>query len=919
MDPNSPLPRPTVEQLRHVANNYPIIDSHAHNLILPTHSDSIPFETITTGAQGRALRDTFKTLSHLRAARQLRGLYECGEDADWEDILEQRTEWLRSDPERLHQRCFKGVHALLIDDGIAGLEKVFPYEHHDQYTRAPCKRIVRIETVAERIMERLVRRAKEDDLGRTKFLPDTWIAFTDDFEGAIQDAITDPEVAAFKTVICYRTGLDIEPEYEEAAKAVGHPFERYVKNCIRKRSYRIEKKALNDYIVLRTLEILSEQVPHSDAFAKPLQFHTGLGDNDISLLESNPAFLQPLIENYPTVPFVLLHSAYPYTREAGYLATVYRHVYLDIGKVFPMLSRDGQGVVLRQAMELVPGSKLMYSSGGNWFPETFWLANTQFREVWLEGDLTPFQAMGMTKDILFNNANVLYNLHYEAVFDDRIAEISKQLTYNTKFGSDPSPKSPIVAPIHHSSFSDGVTTLGTPAARSDSPYSLSSFPPPPKVPQVYNIQFFDDFKQKNHAAKFVYVQWLDYVATVRARVVTMKEFERMIRAGERMEINTSTLKNDSRNPIIVTTGPIYMEPDLRSLRKNHDKDPLPSATAFCYWRNESGNALVECPRNSLEIQFNGLQHNYATSLLVGFEIKVTFLNRGRQNVAQHYSPLTTAHTWSTLSPEQWLKLPFLSEIVLALEQMDINVQQFHAESGQGEYRFMLAPLPALRAVDTLIQARQVISQIAAQHDMRATLHSKPFEGIDTAVSAHISLQPPDLEMQFFAGGVQQHLPALCAFTMPCEESYGRVFEDNWIGRTGLASGTQGRETPLRRISPGHWEIRTLDGLANMYLALSSIIAAGLLGVESSEPMIPQQDLPINLPTPDVDRRKHDGVLQKLPRDLREALDALKKDSALNEAMAHGLVQHYVTMKESEMKMLGEMEEGERRVFLIERY
>jgi hypothetical protein len=372
-----------MEQLRHVANHFPIIDNHTHNLILPTHAETIPFESITTEAQGRALRDTFKSLPHLRAARQLRQLYECGEDADWEDILEQRTEWLRSDPQRLHQRCFEGVHALLVDDGLAGPEKVYPYDSHDEYMQAPSKRIVRIETVAERLMERIVRDASEDDLGKAKFLPDIWVEFTDEFEREIQEAVRDPDVAGFKTVICYRTGLDIEPEYEQAAKAVGHPFERYVKACIRKRSYRIEKKALNDYLVLRTLEILSDDLPHKHSLSKPLQLHTGLGDNDIKLAESNPAYLQQVIEAYPNVPFVLLHSAYPYTQEAGYLATVYRHVYLDIGEVFPLVSRDGQETVLRQALELVPGSKLLYSSAGHWFPETFYLANIQFREVWL--------------------------------------------------------------------------------------------------------------------------------------------------------------------------------------------------------------------------------------------------------------------------------------------------------------------------------------------------------------------------------------------------------------------------------------------------------------------------------------------------------------------------------------------------------
>lgn len=377
-------PKPTLEQLRHVANHYPLIDNHAHNLILPTHANTIPFESITTEAQGRALRDTFKSLPHLRAARQLRQLYECGENADWDDILEQRTEWLRSDPQRLHQRCFEGVHAVLVDDGLAEPKKVYPYDSHDEYFQAPSKRIVRIETVAERLMERILRDADENDLAKAKFLPDIWVEFTDDFEREIQEAVQDPEVAGFKTVICYRAGLDIEPDYEIAATAVGHPFERYVKSCVRKRNYRIERKPLNDYLVLRTLEILSERLPHSDSLSKPLQLHTGLGDNDIDLRRSNPAYLQQLIESYSNVPFVLLHSAYPYTQEAGYLATVYRHVYLDIGEVFPMVSRDGQQKILRQALELAPGSKLLYSSDGHWFPETYYLANLQFREVWLE-------------------------------------------------------------------------------------------------------------------------------------------------------------------------------------------------------------------------------------------------------------------------------------------------------------------------------------------------------------------------------------------------------------------------------------------------------------------------------------------------------------------------------------------------------
>lgn len=43
--------------------------------------------------------------------------------------------------------------------------------------------------------------------------------------------------------------------------------------------------------------------------------------------------MQPLIERYPGTNFVILHASYPYTRDAGYLAAVYKNVYLDFGEV----------------------------------------------------------------------------------------------------------------------------------------------------------------------------------------------------------------------------------------------------------------------------------------------------------------------------------------------------------------------------------------------------------------------------------------------------------------------------------------------------------------------------------------------------------------------------------------------------------
>lgn len=290
--------------------------------------------------------------------------------------------------------------------------------------------------------------------------------------------------------------------------------------------------------------------------------------------------------------------------------------------------------------------------------------------------------------------------------------------------------------------------------------------------------------------------------------------------------------------------------------------------------------------------------------------------------------------------------------------MGIDVQQFHAESGPGQYEFILAPLPPLLAVDTLLQARQAIAQIAALHGLRATLHPKPLDGVGTAAHAHVSLHPPGRDRDFFVAGVLRHLRALCAFCLPSEASYARVVDNAWSGGTWVAWGTQNRETPLRRVGDGRWEVRCWDGMANVYFALAGVLAAGMLGLAASasasasglqsqihshsqgqsQPQVhgdaeephplhpppptdpfPEKDTPVNPSTLDDQGRQHYGIAQRMPASIEESLDALQRDGELNEALPQGLVRDYVSMKEAEGRMLAGMSERERRVFLIERY
>lgn len=93
-----------------------------------------------------------------------------------------------------------------------------------------------------------------------------------------------------------------------------------------------------------------------------VQFHTGLGDPTLVLTKASPAHLQPVIDAFPTTKFVLLHASYPYTRDAGYLAAMYKNVWLDLGEVWPFVSGEGQKALVSQAFELCPTNKIIWSS-----------------------------------------------------------------------------------------------------------------------------------------------------------------------------------------------------------------------------------------------------------------------------------------------------------------------------------------------------------------------------------------------------------------------------------------------------------------------------------------------------------------------------------------------------------------------------
>jgi glutamine synthetase len=442
----------------------------------------------------------------------------------------------------------------------------------------------------------------------------------------------------------------------------------------------------------------------------------------------------------------------------------------------------------------------------------------------------------------------------------------------------------------------------------------------------YDLDSFARFFEQYPELRFIYVQWLDYLGTLRTRTMPIAGFRRLIVNGERIGIsigNIGTLQNDRVTSAVSSAGQIYVEPDISTLKLSHSRDPLASATVIGSFCDKDGRRSDCCPRNTLRTLIDRFSNDHEITLLAGFEIEVVFL---KQDSEGQYSPWTTNHAWGTFTPEQFeIALPVLAEIADELANIGIDVQQFHSESGPGQYEFVLAPLPITEAIDALVQARQVIQQIARLHKLRATLHPTPLKGVSSGQHVHISLSSTTLspenltriEFSFFAS-VLEHLPSLCAFLLPNDTSYARIADSMWTSGTWVAWGTQNREVPLRKVNQARWEIRCLDGFANPYLALSALLAAGLDGVESKKQMIVKDCTtnPAHLTEAQLDEL---GIVNKMPTSIDQSLGQLEKDDMVRRFIGSHLIDVYVVMKRAEKEMLDEMNEKERHAWLIERY
>lgn len=327
------------------------VDHHAHSLLRAPPVDLNAFRGLfSESADPRQWPHVATTITYQRAIELLATQLGC--EASEQAVFEQRQS---TDPARYASELLAtaGAEALLLDEGYPPADEALSTIEMGQLAGCPARPLLRLETLETSEDGGLAPAALER------------VA-----------AARDAGYAALKTIVAYRGGLDLG--------------------------------ALDGAIRERLTAAL--QVNHDTGDPLPVQIHTGFGDSDLLLPRADPSHLKPVFERFADTSFVLLHC-YPFVRQAGWLASVYPNVFIDLSLTIPHVSRPA--AALAEAVELAPLSKLLYASDAVRTPELYLLAARWWRDALAEvlGALLSARAAQRGAElVLRENALALYRL-----------------------------------------------------------------------------------------------------------------------------------------------------------------------------------------------------------------------------------------------------------------------------------------------------------------------------------------------------------------------------------------------------------------------------------------------------------------------------------------------------------------------------
>lgn len=252
------------------------------------------------------------------------------------------------------------------------------------------------------------------------------------------------------------------------------------------------------------------------------------------------------------------------------------------------------------------------------------------------------------------------------------------------------------------------------------------------------------------------------------------------------------------------------------------------------------------------------------------------------------------------------------EIALYMPHFGLIPEVLHHEVGAGQHEIDFRFDEALKTADNIVSFKYIVKAVGEMHGLYATFMPKPIYGMPgNGMHLHISLWKDGENIfvgekglselaLYFIGGILKHAKALTAVTNPTVNSYKRLVP-GYEAPVYISWGYKNRSALIRvpafKGKGARIEYRCPDPSANPYLAFAAIIKAGLDGIKHK--IEPSGYVEEDVYHMSEEKREQTGI-ETLPESLGEALEELKKDKVVGEALGKAY-KNFMEYKEKEWK------------------
>jgi glutamine synthetase len=250
----------------------------------------------------------------------------------------------------------------------------------------------------------------------------------------------------------------------------------------------------------------------------------------------------------------------------------------------------------------------------------------------------------------------------------------------------------------------------------------------------------------------------------------------------------------------------------------------------------------------------------------------------------------------------------LAPIWRGVAALGMPLRSLEVELGPSQCEFTFRPQTGLAAADTMVLFRAAAKQIARRHGLFASFMCRPAlpNLFSSGWHLHQSLLERGRKVNAFAGGARDglsaagvhflggllaHAHAAAAFTTPTVNGYKR-YRPYTLAPDRAIWARDNRGVMVRVLGAGgdpatRLENRVGEPAANPYLYSAAQIHAGLDGIAHRRDPGPSADTPYETEAP------------ALPKNLGEALAALRADATFSKDFGAGFIDYYTRLKEAE--------------------